>query len=231
MIGTLINAVAIVIGSLVGLFLRKGIKEEMSKSIMQGLGLCVMIIGLQGAIATENILLMIVSVALGGFIGNTLNIDKQMQKLGSYAQRKLSRGENNNNNFAQGFVTASLVFCIGAMAVVGALDSGIRNDHSTLIVKSLLDGIAAIVFASTFGIGVMLSAIPVLIYQGSIALLGVVIAPYLSEVLIKEISAIGGLLILAIGLNMALDKDIKVANFLPSILIPFAYYAILQLHN
>ena len=231
MIGTLINAVAIVIGSLVGLFLRKGIKEEMSKSIMQGLGLCVMIIGLQGAIATENILLMIVSVALGGFIGNTLNIDKQMQKLGSYAQRKLSRGENNNNNFAQGFVTASLVFCIGDMAVVGALDSGIRNDHSTLIVKSLLDGIAAIVFASTFGIGVMLSAIPVLIYQGSIALLGVVIAPYLSEVLIKEISAIGGLLILAIGLNMALDKDIKVANFLPSILIPFAYYAILQLHN
>ena len=231
MIGTLINAVAIVIGSLVGLFLRKGIKEEMSKSIMQGLGLCVMIIGLQGAIATENILLMIVSVALGGFIGNTLNIDKQMQKLGSYAQRKLSRGENNNNNFAQGFVTASLVFCIGAMAVVGALDSGIRNDHSTLIVKSLLDGIAAIVFASTFGIGVMLSAIPVLIYQGSIALLGVVIAPYLSEVLIKEISAIGGLLILAIGLNMALDKDIKVANFLPSILIPFAYYAILQLYN
>lgn len=137
--------------------------------------------------------------------------------------------QEGDNTFAKGFVTASLVFCVGAMAVVGALDSGIRGDHTTLIAKSALDGVAAVVFASSLGVGVMLSALPVLLYQGAIALLGNAVAPLLSELVITEMSAVGGLLIMGIGLNMLLDKDIKVANLLPAILVPFLYFPLCQL--
>ncbi|MEG2316445.1 MAG: DUF554 domain-containing protein, partial [Clostridia bacterium] len=148
---------------------------------------------------------------------------------GAFAQRKLTRGGEGDDTFAKGFVTASLVFCVGAMAVVGALDSGIRGDHSTLIAKAALDGVASIVFASSLGIGVMLAAVPVLVYQGTIALLGAVIAPLLSEAVITEMSAVGGLLIVGIGVNMLLDQKIKIANLLPAIVIPFLYFPIYQL--
>jgi uncharacterized membrane protein YqgA involved in biofilm formation len=133
------------------------------------------------------------------------------------------------NTFAKGFVTASLIFCVGAMAVVGSLESGIQGDHSTLIAKSMLDGITSMILASTLGIGVMLSAVPILLYQGSIALLGTVIAPFLSAEVITEMSAVGGLLITGIGINMTLEKDIKVANLLPAIIVPFLYYPICHL--
>jgi uncharacterized membrane protein YqgA involved in biofilm formation len=228
MIGTLINCAAIVAGALLGLLFRKGMNQKMSDTVMQGVGLCVMLIGLQGAMKAENILLMILSIVIGGVVGSLIDIDDKMNRLGAFAQRKLSSGDE-NNTFAQGFVTASLVYCVGAMAVVGALDSGIRGDHTTLIAKAALDGITAIVFASSLGIGVMLSAVPVLIYQGAIALLGTVIAPLLSDVLVQEMSAVGGLLIVGIGVNMLLKKDIKVANLLPALLVPFIYYPLYQL--
>lgn len=226
MIGTLINCAAIILGSALGLFLRRGMKDSVSKTVMQGIGLSVILIGLMGAIKTSNTLLVILSMVIGGVIGALIDIDARMNRLGAYAQKKLSRGDDPNNTFAKGFVTASLVYCVGAMAVVGALDSGIRGDHSTLIAKAMLDGVSAIVFSSSLGIGVMLSAVPVLLYQGAIALLGNAIAPLLSDVVITEMSAVGGLLIAAIGINMLLDKDIKVANLLPAILIPFLYYPI-----
>lgn len=229
MIGTLINCAAIIAGSLLGLLLRKGMKESMSKTVMQGIGLSVILIGISGAITTGNTLLVILSMVIGGVIGSMLDIDAKMNRLGAWAQKKLTRGNDENNTFAKGFVTASLVYCVGAMAVVGALDSGIRGDHSTLIAKAMLDGVSAIVFASSLGIGVMLSAVPILIYQGGIALLGNAIAPMLSDAVITEMSAVGGLLIMAIGINMLLDKDIKVANLLPAILIPFLYFPIAQL--
>lgn len=229
MIGTLINCIAIVIGSALGLLLRRGMKESISKTVMQGVGLSVILIGINGAIQTQNTLLVIISMVIGGVMGAWIDIDAKMNRLGDWAQKKLTRDSSENNTFAQGFVTASLVYCVGAMAVVGALDSGIRGDHSTLIAKAVLDGITAIVFTSSLGIGVMLSAVPILIYQGSIALLGNAIAPLLSDAVITEMSAVGGLLIMAIGINMALEKDIKVANLLPAILIPFLYYPIVQL--
>ena len=230
MIGTLINVAAIVIGSCIGLLFRQGMKKPMTDTVMQGLGLCVMLIGFSGALQTKNMLLVILSMTVGGVLGAFLDIERRMNQLGAYAQRKLSRdGENENNSFAKGFVTASLVFCVGAMAVVGALDSGIRGDHSTLIAKSALDCVAAMIFAGTMGIGVMLSALPVLVYQGAIALLGAGIAPLLGENVVLEMSAVGGLLIVGIGLNMLLDKDIKVANLLPAIFIPFAYFPIMSL--
>ncbi len=230
MIGTLINVAAILVGAALGLVLRRGMKPRESQTVMQGVGLSVVLIGLSGALETENTLLVILSMVLGGVAGSLLDIQARMDRLGQWAQRRLSRGgDGADNTFAQGFVTASLVFCVGAMAVVGALDSGIRGDHSTLIAKSALDGVAAAVFASSMGVGVMLSAVPVLVYQGLIALLGTVVAPLLSDSVITEMSAVGGLLIAAIGLNMVLDKDIKVANLLPAILVPFLYFPIYRL--
>lgn len=229
MIGTLINCAAIIAGSLLGLLLRKGMKESVSKTVMQGIGLSVILIGVTGAIQTGNTLLVILSMAIGGVLGALIDIEGKMNRLGAWAQKKLTRGDDESNTFARGFVTASLVYCVGAMAVVGSLDSGIRGDHSTLIAKSMLDGVTAIVFSSSLGIGVMLSAVPVLVYQGAIALLGNAIAPLLSDSVITEMSAVGGLLIMAIGINMLLDKDIKVANLLPAILIPFLYFPIAQL--
>lgn len=229
MIGTLINCVTIIVGSTVGLLLRKGMKPSVSQTVMQGIGLCTILIGMSGALKTANTLLVILSMVIGGMVGSLIDIDGGLQRLGAYAQRKLTHGAPEGSTFAQGFVTASLVFCVGAMAVVGALDSGIRGDHSTLIAKSVMDGVASIVFASSLGIGVMLSVVPVLIYQGAIALLGTLIAPLLNDVVVTEMSAVGGLLIVGIGLNMLLDKDIKVANLLPAILVPFVYFPIYHL--
>ncbi len=229
MIGTLINCAAIVAGSLLGLLLRRGMHENVSKTVMQGVGLSVILIGIMGAIQTNNTLLVILSMVLGGIIGSLINIDAKMNRLGAWAQKKLTRGDDETNTFAKGFVTASLVYCVGAMAVVGALDSGIRGDHSTLIAKAALDGVTAVIFSSSLGIGVMLSAVPVFVYQGAIALLGNAIAPLLSETVITEMSAVGGLLIVGIGVNMLLEKDIKVANLLPAILIPFLYFPIYQI--
>lgn len=229
MIGTLINCAAIMAGSALGLLLRRGMNEGISKTVMQGVGLSVILIGIMGAVQTGNTLLVILSMVLGGIVGSLINIDGKMNQLGAWAQKKLTHGSDETNTFAKGFVTASLVYCVGAMAVVGALDSGIRGDHSTLIAKAALDGVTAVIFASSLGIGVMLSAVPVLIYQGAIALLGSAIAPLLSDTVVTEMSAVGGLLILGIGVNMLLDKDIKVANLLPAILIPFLYFPIYQL--
>lgn len=229
MIGTLINCAAIILGSAFGLLLRRGMKDSIAKTVMQGVGMSVILIGVTGAIETSNTLLVILSMVIGGVVGAWINIDAKMNQLGAWAQKKLTRSDDESNTFAKGFVTASLVYCVGAMAVVGALDSGIRGDHSTLIAKAALDGITAIIFSSSLGIGVMLSAVPVLIYQGAIALLGNAIAPLLSDVVVQEMSAVGGLLIMGIGVNMLLEKDIKVANLLPAILIPFLYYPIAQL--
>ena len=228
MIGTLINVAAIVLGSALGLLLRRGMKPRVSQTVMQGVGLSVVLIGLLGALETQNTLLVILSMVVGGVAGSLIDIQGNMDRLGAFAQRKLSHGDE-NSTFSKGFVTASLVFCVGAMAVVGSLDSGIRGDHSTLIAKAALDGVASVVFASSLGIGVMLSAVPVLIYQGAIALLGTAVAPLLGDAVVLEMSAVGGLLIVGIGLNMMLDKDIHVANLLPAIFVPFLYFPIYQL--
>ena len=230
MIGTLINVAAILVGSTIGLLLKRSFRQSMADVVMQGLGLCVMLIGFTGAIETDNVLLMILSVVVGGVIGSLIGIGRRLNDVGEYAQRKLIRAENcENNTFAKAFVTASLVFCVGAMAVVGALDSGIRGDHSTLIAKSALDGVASIVFASALGPGVMLSALPVLLYQGSIAVLGNLVAPLLGTLVVQEMSAVGGLLIIGVGMNMLLKSEIQVADLLPAIFIPTIYFPIASL--
>ncbi len=222
MIGTLINFAAIIAGTALGLLLRKGIPERMRETVMQGLGLCVLLIGVSGAIKTGDTMCVIVSMVVGGLLGSAINIEHRLDQLGAFAERKLLNGRS-DSTFAKGFVTASLVYCVGAMAIVGAMDSGLRGNHATLIAKSSLDGVSAIFFASTMGAGVGLSAVAVLVYQGAIALLATWIAPILTDPIINEMSAVGSLLIIGIGLNMLYDKHIAVGNLLPAIFIPMAY--------
>lgn len=223
MVGTLINTVAILVGTALGLLLRKGIPERLRETVVQGQGLCVILIGLSGALKTGDTLCMIICMVGGALIGAAINIEKRLNDLGTFLERKVTRGQGETGSVAKGFVSASLLFCVGAMAIVGAMDSGLRGDHSTLIAKSALDGISAIFFASSLGIGVGLSAFAVLIYQGAIALLAMWIEPLLTETVITEMSAVGGLLIAGIGLNMIYDKHIPVGNLLPAIFLPMLY--------
>lgn len=223
MVGTLINTVAILVGTALGLLLRKGIPERLRETVVQGQGLCVILIGLSGALKTGDTLCMIICMVAGALIGAAINIEKRLNDLGAFLERKVTRGQGETGSIARGFVSASLLFCVGAMAIVGAMDSGLRGDHSTLIAKSALDGISAIFFASSLGIGVGLSAFAVLIYQGAIALLAMWIEPLLTQTVIREMSAVGGLLIVGIGLNMIYDKHIPVGNLLPAIFLPMLY--------
>ena len=226
MLGTVVNVCTILLGCALGLLLRKGLPQRLRDTVMQGLGLCVILIGLSGAIGTSDTMCVIISVVLGGLLGAAVNVEKCLENLGNLAQQKLARG---GDGFARGFVTASLVYCVGAMAIMGALDSGLKSDHATLIAKSALDGISAIIFASTLGPGVALSALTVLIYQGSITLMAGWLKPLLTDVIITEMSAVGGLLIVGIGLNMLFDKHIAVGNLLPAIFVPMAYFPLLSL--
>lgn len=223
MIGTLINTGAIILGTVIGLLLRKGIPQRLQDTISQGQGLCVILIGLSSAIKTADVTCCIICMVIGSLLGAWVDIERRLNDLGKAIERKVSPN-GTEGSIAKGFVTASLVFCVGAMAIVGSMDSGLRGDHSTLIAKSILDGVFAIIFTSSLGWGVGLSALAVLVYQGSIALLAMWIEPLLTNEIITEMSAVGGLLIVGIGLNMVYDKHhIPVGNMLPAIFLPIAY--------
>ncbi len=226
MLGTLVNVGTILLGSALGLLLRKGLPQRLRDTVMQGLSLCVILIGLSGAIETADTMCVILSVVIGGLVGAAVNIERRLENLGNLAQRKLARG---GDGFARGFVTASLVYCVGAMAIMGALDSGLKGDYDTLIAKSALDGISAVIFASTLGPGVAFSAVAVLVYQGAITLMAGWLKPLLTDAIITEMSAVGGLLIVGIGLNMLFDKHIAVGNLLPAIFVPMAYFPLISL--
>lgn len=199
MIGTIVNVIAIVIGSLVGLFFARFFTERVRMVIMQGLALSIILIGLTMAFKTTNILIVIGSMVLGGATGEFLRIEDRLDSLGERLKKQF---RSNSATFVTGFVTASLVYCVGAMAVVGSLDEGIRHDPHILFAKSLLDGVASIAFASTLGVGVVFSAITVFVYQGTLTLLGMLFGALLSDMMVAELTASGGLLILGIGLNI-----------------------------
>jgi len=218
MIATIVNAAAIIIGSLFGILFHGRMPERYNDAVTKGLGLCTVVIGLQTALETANIMIVILSVALGSFIGCFLNIEKRLGDLGEVLEKKYAKGSE--GSFAKGFVSASLLFCVGAMAIVGSLNAGLRGDYGTIFAKSILDGIIAIFMAGTFGIGVMVSAVSVFIYQGAITLLAGVVEPLLTTAVITEISAAGGVLIMGIGLNMFRKEHIPVGNMLPGVLLP-----------
>lgn len=221
MLGTIVNSFAIILGGLVGALVNKGIKDEYKKTVMDGVGLAVVIIGIIGGIESKNIILVIISIVLGSIIGEVVGIEKKLDNLGNSLERKFGKDDS---NFSKGFVTGSLVYCVGAMAIVGSLESGLSGDHSTLFAKSILDGISSIIFSSTLGIGVAFSAIPVLLYQGTITLLATFLKDFLSPDVITEMSAVGGILITAIGINILEIKKIKVGNMLPGIFIPLIHF-------
>lgn len=222
MLGVWVNFVTVIIGGILGTLLRGGIKEKYSKTINAGLALCVLLIGMSGALKTQNTMLVIISIVIGSFLGELLRIEDGLDHLGDWAQRKFAK---NDTGFATGFVNATLLFSVGAMAVVGSLEAGLSDKADTLLAKSALDGVSAIIFASSFGIGVVFATVPMTIYQGGIALLAGVLAPFLTDALINEMSAVGSILIIALSFNMleVTKERIRVANMLPAILVPCVY--------
>lgn len=220
-----VNTFAIVVGGLIGTLLRGGIPVRLRETINVGVALCVLMIGISGAIKTENMMLVIICVVAGGALGEAIRIEAGLERLGEWAQRRFARGDN---TFAQGFVSATLLFCVGAMAVVGSLEAGLTGKGDTLMAKSMLDGVTAIIFASSMGPGVILSALPILVYQGSIALLSGSVGGYLSSEVINEMSAVGSVMIVGLGLNMlgVMKERIRVGNMLPAMLLPIAYFPI-----
>ncbi|NLW40837.1 MAG: DUF554 domain-containing protein [Tissierellia bacterium] len=226
MLGTVVNSITIILGSIFGIIIKRGIKDEYKKTIMDGVGLAVIVIGLMGAIKTENTILAIISIVLGSLFGEILGIERKLNSLGDTMEERFGKGDS---NFSKGFVTASLVYCVGAMAIVGSLESGLLGDHTTLLAKSILDGISSIIFSSTLGIGVAFSAVAVFIYQGLITLLATYIKDLLTPEVILEMSAVGGILIMAIGINIVELKRIRVGNMLPAIFIPLFYYILISI--
>lgn len=231
-LGTIVNVVAVVTGAVAGILIRNGLSERVKSIIMQGVGLAVLFVGLSGALQglytvagdsldRQYIMLMIASLLIGGITGELLQIETRLERIGEWFQNRFSRSES---TFAQGFVTASLIYCVGAMAIVGALEDGLTGDATILFSKAILDGVSAVIFAATMGIGVALSALPVLVYQGGITLLAGVLRPFLMDTVISQMSMVGGVLIFAIGLNILEVTRIKVGNLLPAIFIPLVYH-------
>ncbi len=223
MLGVIVNTITIIGGGIIGLIINKGIPERLNKTIMDGIALVVMYIGISGALKGDNPLYVVICISIGAFIGELIDFDKLLNKFGEYMDKKFSKNkvdEDDGKELSKGFVSASLLFCVGAMAVVGAIQSGLNGDHSTLLAKSVLDGVSSIFFAASMGLGVILSSIAVFIYEGIIALGAGALSSILSDSVVTYMTCVGSLLIFALGLNMLKICNIKVANLLPSMFIP-----------
>lgn len=220
MLGTIVNCAAILVGGAVGLLLKRGLPQKLSDAVMQGLALICLYIGVSGALKGSNTLLATVAMVGGGVLGTLLDLDGKVNRLAHWLEHKIVKNDGDGGTFGEGFVNATLLYCVGAMAVVGSLNSGLTGDHSVLFTKSMLDGVSAVIFASALGAGVLLSALPVLLYQGAITLLASALAPVLSDAAVAEMTCVGSLLIVAIGLNMLKLTNIKVMNFVPAIFLP-----------
>ncbi len=226
MLGTIVNAAAIIAGSLAGLFFRGGIPEKYNKTVVHAISLAVIIIGIKSAMKSDEVLIVIFSLVAGSIAGEFLRIEDLLESFGKKLEQRFAK---NDSNFYKGFVTSTLLFCVGSMAVVGALESGLAGDHHTLFAKSALDGIMSIILSSTFGIGVLFSAFSVFVYQGAITMAASLIKPFLIPEVINEMSSVGGILIMAIGINLLGAAKIRIGSMLPAIFLPLIWYAVLQL--
>ena len=223
MIGTIVNALAIIAGSAIGLVFRKGIPKRYNETIIDAIGLTVILIGLKGAFKSDEPLIVILCLAIGTVMGEFIGIEAGLEKFGKWLETRLSKS---GGGISRGFVTTSLLYCVGAMATLGSLQSGLTGNHQILFAKSLIDGIGSIIFASSMGIGVMISSLSVFIYQGTITIGASFLESLLVPEVINEMSAVGGLLIMALGISMMDIKTIRVGNMLPSLFLPIAYYAL-----
>lgn len=237
-LGTIINTLAVIVGSGIGLFLKSGLKQKIQDILMQACGIAVIFIGAAGAlqgmlavnegkIETQGSMLLIFSLVIGGIIGEILDIEKKLDGLGTKIKKAVKVKED--NRFVEGFVNVSLIICVGAMAIVGSIQDGLTGDYSMLLAKSILDFIIAVIFASTHGIGVMFSAAAVFAYQGIITVLASSIGHFLGESLINNLSYIGSTLIFCVGVNIAFGKKIRIGNLLPALIIPVIYEIVLLL--
>lgn len=221
---TIVNVVLILAGSVIGLLFRGRIPEKLTRAITCALGLCVLLIGVDAALETRDTLCVIVCMVVGTLLGEWLDIEGKMDKVGNALKAKVAvRGDN--ARFSEGFVNAAVLYCVGAMAINGSLAAGLKNDWSILVSKGVIDGVTSITFAATMGIGVMFSVIPLFLYQGGLTLLASVIGPYLSDALVAEMSAVGGVIIMGIAVNMlGLGREkLRVGNLLPAIFLPAVY--------
>ena len=223
MLGVIVNVGAVVVGALLGLLFRKGIPERVSEAVMFAMGLCSLFVGITGLSGDANAIVIIVSMVLGTIVGTLLNIDGGVNRMGQFIEKKMKG--HGDGNIVEGFMTASLLFCVGAMAIIGSLNSGLLGDHEVLFTKSVMDMISACMLASALGIGVIFSAAAVLVYQGAIVLLAELLQNVLTnELLITNITCVGSLMIIAIGLNLLGVTKIKVADQLPALLfVPLVF--------
>lgn len=220
MIATIVNSIAVAIGGLIGLLAKKGLPERISKGIMMAIGLMLICTGVKGYFDGNSTIIAILSLALGTALGELLQLEERLNRLGERIGARVSG--SGGSRIGEGLVTATLLFCVGAMAVLGALQSGITGDHTTLYTKSLIDFISAILLASTHGVGVVLSAVGVFVYQGAITLLSGLLAPIMTEAAVAELSAVGSVLLVGLGLNLAGATKVRVMNMVPAIFIAIA---------
>jgi len=242
MLGPIVNAAAILVFSLIGTFLIKGIPDRIEEILKKAVGLSVIYLGIRGTFDNERTLLLVMSMVIGALIGELIDIDKWMNRLGLWAEKKLgmqkddapavhegTAAKKSKHSFSKAFVSASILFCTGSMAIVGSMQSGLQGNHQTLFAKTILDGSMSLVFGASLGIGAAFSAVPVLLFEGAIALASTLIRDFLSPEIIREMSAVGSLIISAIGFNFLSIKEIKVANLIPAIFIPWVYLSLVGL--
>lgn len=223
--GTLVNVAAIAGGSLLGLLVGRGIKAKYQETVIYGLALCVIVLGLQMALQGQHILLTIISLVTGSILGEALGIEEKLEQVGAWLAAQVPKakgkgeGEGGTEAFVEGFLSTSLLYCVGAMAIVGSIQDGLSGDATTLYTKAMIDGLSGIIYASNMGIGVMFSALSVGVYQGILTALAGFLGPYMNQTVVQEISASGGLMILGVGINMTRLLKIRVGNMLPGLLV------------
>lgn len=228
MLGTIVNTIAVIIGALIGILLKRGLPEKMADTLMKGLGLCTLFLGISGSLKGQDSMVLIISMVAGTLIGEGVDLEDKVNRLGQWVEKKFGgkdKGEVSSRkkvSIAEGFVTASLLFCVGAMTIVGSLQSGLLGNHEMLFNKSMLDFVAAIIFASSLGIGVAFASAFVFVYQGAITILAQWIAPFLNDTVINEMTCVGSVIIIGLALNMLGITKLRVMNYVPAIFIPIA---------
>ena len=226
-----VNTAAVLIGSLIGILFRSRLQESLRNSVMKALGLCTVLIGISSAIRTSDVLAVIICMVLGTILGELLKIDAGIESLGDTIKKKLPKGSSETGSFTDGFVSASILFCIGSMTIMGSLEAGIRQNYTIIYAKSMMDFISSMAFGAAMGFGVTCSALFVLVFQGGLTLLSAWVGTALSEAVVTEMSAVGGVILLGMALNLLqCSRDrIKVANMLPAIFLPILYFPVLSL--
>ena len=229
MLGVIVNAIAIIIGSCAGLFIKNGLSVRFKSMITNSVGLSCSFVGLSGALGglisgNAHPVLFIISMVIGGLLGEWIDIDARLNGFGLFVEKRVGA-----SGFSKGFVSASLLFCVGSMAIIGSIEAGVVGNYNTLYAKSVLDAITSIVLAASYGFGVIFSGLSVFLYQGAITLMASAVQSFLTDDMIREISIVGGILITCIGIDLLGIKKFKVANFLPAVFVPVVYYALTSL--